>query len=88
MTKKPLRFSDQINFLALAGTHAKLVAVSFYIGGKGAIGKGAKNIIDLGLNTFLNNLTPPERRRFDEILASVQVAERLNKEIEHYTPGS
>lgn len=79
MAKKPLIYRDQINFLALEGTHNKLVAVSFYIGGKGKIGVGAKNIMDMGLDAFLSRMTPAERRRFDEILASVQTAARLDK---------
>lgn len=80
MAKKPLRFTDQINFLALDGTHDKLVAVSYYIGGKGRIGVGAKNIVDMGYQAFLSSLSPTERRRFNEILASVQLASRLERE--------
>lgn len=77
MAKKPLIYTDQINFLALGGTHDKLVSVSYYLGGKGKIGVGAKNIVDMGYQAFLASLSPTEQRRFKEILASVQLASRM-----------
>lgn len=77
MPKTKLVFVDQINFLTVAGTQTKLRAISYYLGGRGVFADAARNFIDSGVRNFIEGLSDKERKRFDEILANLTIADNL-----------
>lgn len=77
MPKTKLVFVDQINFLTVAGTQTKLRAISYYRGGRGVFADAARDFIDAGIRNFIEGLSDKERKRFDEILDNLTMADSL-----------
>ena len=64
-------------YKAVPGTTEELKAVAYLRGHKGRISNGAREIHMLGMKAFLDGLSQADRRRYHEILESVQLAESL-----------
>ena len=79
--KKPLKYPEQMNFLDVAGRHDTLVALAFYRGDRGAIGTAARAMMSIGIETYLNGLSPDERKRFNEILGSVKKSSAMKNSL-------
>lgn len=73
MGKLVLVYTDQINFLTVKGTAAKLRAISYFQGSKGILADPARNFIDKGIREFISKLEGKELQRFEEILANVNI---------------
>jgi hypothetical protein len=72
--KLELVFTDQINFLAVRGTADQLRAIAYYRGDRGRFAGPARDFLDKGIRDFVAALSPKERARYEEILASVKIA--------------
>lgn len=77
MTKKRLRFSEGVSFLAPVGTLDDLRAVAYFRGKKGKLGEGAREVHVRGMDAFMASLSQAERVRFNSILESVRLAARM-----------
>lgn len=77
MPKTELIYAEQINLLAIKGTHVKLRAISYHKGGKGRYADPARNFIAEGIKRFEEGLTDRERKRYQEILDNLTMADSL-----------
>ena len=81
--KKDLVYVDQVSFLSVAGTLDQLRAIAYYRGDKGKLGTAARDMMSMGIESWLAALSPPEKRRFNEILASVKVTAEMGRDLNH-----
>ena len=77
---RSLKFVDQVSFLAEEGTLDFLRALSYFRGKRGVLGYGAREVVFRGMEEIKRSLTDAERKRFNEILASVKVASSLKSD--------
>ncbi len=77
MPKTDLIYKEQCNFLNVAGTIRKLVAISYYKGGKGRYADPARNFITDGIRRFEEGLSEKDRKRYLEILDNLNLADNL-----------
>lgn len=78
---RDMNYPEQINFLTLEGTIAKLRALSFLRGKRGSYGSAARDAMELGIGKILEGLSPAERKAYDEILKNIKLQQRLAREI-------
>lgn len=77
MPKTDLIYKEQCNFLNVAGTIRKLVAISYYKGGKGRYADPARNFIADGIRRFEEGLSEKDKKRYLEILDNLNLADSL-----------
>ena len=77
MPKMTTDYPEQINFLAPRGVTSQLRAISYYRGERGRYADPARDFVSAGIIAFIAALPPKERRRFDDILATVRITEEL-----------
>ena len=75
MPKLHADFTAPLNLLVAPAMKQSLVALGYYRGAKGHFAGPTKDLIQDGLDRFIAGLSPVERKRFEEILESVRVAE-------------
>lgn len=74
MPKRTTDFPEQINILAPEGVTNMLIAISYFRGEAGRYAGPARDFIQRGIDEFLQGLNERERRRFNEILENVKIA--------------
>ena len=79
--KKDKVYVDQVNFLTVAGTLDRLRAIAFYRGDVGKMGTAARDMMSMGIETWLVSLSPPERKRFDDILSTVRTSTQMARDL-------
>ena len=78
MPKTDLVYAEQINFLTVRGTQARLRAIAYFRGEGGKFASPARDFIDRGIREFIESLSDKDRKRFDEILQNVEIESKLN----------
>lgn len=81
MTKKDLIFVDQLSVLCEAGTLNTLVALAYLRGDKGKLGTSARDMLRLGIDKFLSELSPSEKARYKEILKTVRETAAIKRAV-------
>jgi hypothetical protein len=79
MPKLHASLTAPLSILIEPDIKALLIAASFYRGYRGLQGRVARDMLQDGLNHWMGGLGPADRKRFDEILLSVKVAETYRK---------
>lgn len=79
MPKTVKKFTDQLNFLTRNGTINKLVAIGFFMGAKGRYSIPAKRFIEEGIANFESNLSPKDKKIYEEILGNVNITNNLGE---------
>lgn len=74
MPKRTTDFPEQINILAPEGVTNMLIAISYFRGEAGRYAAPARDFIQRGIDEFVQSLNERERRRFNEILENVKIA--------------
>ena len=74
MPKRTTDFPEQINILAPEGVTNTLIAISYFRGEAGRYAGPARDFIQRGIDEFVQSLNERERRRFNEILENVKIA--------------
>lgn len=74
MPKRTTDFPEQINILAPEGVTNMLIAISYFRGEAGRYAGPARDFIQRGIDEFMQSLNERERRRFNEILENVKIA--------------
>lgn len=74
MPKRTTDFPEQINILAPEGVTNMLIAISYFRGEAGRYAGPARDFIQRGVDEFMQSLNERERRRFNEILENVKIA--------------
>lgn len=82
MAKKKVHYGETVLYKAVSGTRAELLAVAYFRGHGSRYAKAARELHLRGMESFLNSLTPAERRRYDQIMESVRLADRLQSEVD------
>lgn len=87
MPKKTIDFNIPINVLIRDdGTRALLIAIAYFRGEGGSYAGPVRDALGAYTRTFVASLSPTDKRRFDDILASVKVTEATRKAIAADTP--
>jgi len=74
MPKGHLNYTTPLNLLVTPEMKSTISAVRFYRGSR-SVGETTKDLISDALSRWIGALAPADRRRFDEILANVKIAE-------------
>lgn len=77
MPKKFKMFNVNCNVKMVGEMVIMLQAIGYYRGNGGEYADPVRDFCQAGVDSFLANLTPAERRRFDEILENVRTGASL-----------
>lgn len=82
MPKKTVDFSQKINVLIRDdGTKESLIAIAYYRGEGASFAGPVRDALARYVREFVAALSPSERKRYDEILASVKTTNAMKKAI-------
>lgn len=87
MPKKSIDFNIPINVLIRDdGTRALLIAIAYYRGEGGSYAGPVRDALGAYTRTFASGLSLAERKRFEDILATVKTTEALRLQVAADTP--
>lgn len=73
MAKKSTDFPDQVNVMCPEDTLILLRSIGYFRGESGQFAGPARDFIVQGMKSFIESLSPKDRKRFDDIVANVRV---------------
>lgn len=87
MPKRTIDFNVPVNVLIRDdGTKEALIAIAYFRGEGSSFAGPVRDALATYVREWIARLTPSERKRFDEILASVKTSEAMRKAIRADTP--